>query len=137
MKIKSMIIAAAVTIISSSAFAGFTQPVPVEIDLVNRIASGDMVTARYSDNADEFIGCGSRRIGTGAGGFSFAFCQARIAPGEDGLAFCNTLDEELVKAINSIADFSFVTFSWNEDGECTRIGNSTQSFYLPNFKLKN
>jgi hypothetical protein len=136
MKIKSIIIATAVFILSNSAFAGLTQPAPVDIDLVNRIASGDMVTARFSDNPDEFIGCGSRRIGTGVGAISFAFCQARLAPGVDGLAFCNTLDEELVKAINSIADFSFVTFSWNVDGECTRIGNSTQSFYLPNFKLK-
>jgi hypothetical protein len=29
-----------------------------------------------------------------------------------------------------------VTFSWNDQGECTRIGFSTQSFYLPEFAKK-
>ena len=136
MKIKSLIIATAVFIVSNGALAGFTQPAPVTIDFGARVASGDMATARFSDNPDELIGCGTRRVGTGPSAFSFAFCQARIAPGVDELAFCNTDDEGLINAINAFADFSFVTFSWNEDGECTRIGNSTQSFYLPNFKLK-
>ena len=44
-------------------------------------------------------------------------------------------DEESVKdlldAIKATADFSFVTFSWNEAGQCIRIGFSTQSFYIP------
>jgi hypothetical protein len=36
--------------------------------------------------------------------------------------------------MRSTADFSFITFSWTDDGAgnltCTRIGHSTQSFYL-------
>ena len=44
----------------------------------------------------------------------------------------------LLDGIQSIADNSFITFSWTDDGTgaltCTRIGSSTQSFYLPKIK---
>ncbi|WP_251358598.1 hypothetical protein [Kangiella sp. TOML190] len=117
-------------------YAGYTQPYPVEVDTVNRIANGDMVSARFADNDLEFIGCGIRQIASGGSVISFGFCQAREgAEGSESL-ICNTQDEALLDAIDAISDYSFVTFSWNEDGECTRIGNSTQSFYIPNFKLK-
>jgi len=51
-------------------------------------------------------------------------------------AFCSTFDPDLLDAMKSVSDFSFITFSWNVAGECTRIGFSTQSFYLPNFKIQ-
>ena len=38
---------------------------------------------------------------------------------------------ELVITMAATADFSFITFNWDENDECTRIGFSTQSFYLP------
>jgi len=41
----------------------------------------------------------------------------------------------MVEAIRSISDFTFITFSWVDDGnggaECVTIGNSTQSWYIP------
>ena len=46
--------------------------------------------------------------------------------------------DALLDGIQSIADNSFITFSWTDDGTgaltCTRIGSSTQSFYLPKIK---
>lgn len=89
-----------------------------------------MVTARFSDNYGEFIGCGVRVFEDGASSaFEFGFCQAEDADGERG--FCNTQNAALLQAMKSTSDFSFTTFSWNADGECTRIGFSTQSFYIP------
>ena len=54
---------------SSAALAGTVQPQQVVADEVNNIASGDQVTARYSDNEVEYIGCGIRKFSDGAGGF--------------------------------------------------------------------
>lgn len=132
---------------AGSAHAGFIQPAPVDVDPANMIASGDMVTARFAADPDVFIGCGTRTIGDGAGGaFRFAFCQAEDADGDR--AFCNVFEDgtaladALFDRIQNFADFSFVTFSWEEqvnpDGSttniCNRIGHSTQSFYIPDFK---
>ena len=50
----------------------------------------------------------------------------------------NESAKALLDGIQSIADNSFITFSWTDDGTgaltCTRIGSSTQSFYLPKIK---
>lgn len=37
----------------------------------------------------------------------------------------------LLTSIGDQDDFSFITFSWNAEGTCLGIGNSTQSFYIP------
>ncbi len=128
------LVAGAMAMISTAAFGGSVQPFPVDVDLVALTANGDMVTARYSANENEFIGCGIRIFDDGAGGtFSFGFCQAEDRDGER--AFCNSQDAALLDAISSSGDFGFITFSYDEDGVCTRIGFSNQSFYLPE-KLK-
>ena len=79
-----------------------------------------------------------------AGGASGA--GAEDADGER--AFCNVFDDgtagdtALLDQIDNFASFSFITFSWDEianpDGSttniCNRVGHSTQSFYVPDFK---
>lgn len=120
-------------LIAMPAFAGETQPAEVMVDLDNFFAQGDMLTARTDDNDEVFIGCGTRNFSDGAGGlFSWAFCQAVDAEGDR--ATCFTFNTPLVDTINAINDNSFITFSWTDDGagnlECTRMGFSTQSFYL-------
>ena len=117
-------------LVSGFAMAGQYAPQPLTLDLVNRTAAGDLVTVRFSANETEYIGCGIRAFDDGAGGATwFGFCQARNEKEEVG--FCNTANAELLSAIMATADFSYVTFSWNEAGECTRIGYSTQSFFIP------
>jgi len=142
MRSKSLFVLAAAMMVSVSGYAGFTQPAPVmiEIDGLNGFAAGDMVSARNSANDFEFIGCGMRAFDDGAGGaFHTGFCQASL---EEGVTYtCFTDNKALLDGIQMIADSSFVTFSWEDDGAgnltCTRIGSSTQSFYLskdkPNF----
>ncbi len=115
---------------ASSTMGGAAVDADLVIDMDNSTAVGNMTTVAYSKNDVELIGCGTRYISDGGGGvIAFAFCQAENAAGDT--AFCSTLDPGLVAAVSSIGDHSFVTFSWNEFDECTRIGFSTQSFYLP------
>lgn len=118
---------------SSIALAGRVQTTPVSVT-VNEDgsgqASGNMATARASANDVEYIGCGVRRFDDGAGGTtSSGFCQASDAAGI--AAYCFTHNVELLETIQNVADYSFVTFSWNSEGQCGLIGISTQSFYIP------
>lgn len=136
MQVKNILILLALSFLSLSAFAGLHQPAPVEIVLEagGGYAAGDMNTARFSDNDNEFIGCGTRTFDDGVGGvYSWGFCQAALE--EEGTVTCFVYDNPaLLEGINIISDSSYVTFSWSDDGEgnltCTRVGASTQSFYL-------
>lgn len=130
---KTLALAIGAALISTTAFAGSTNPQPVQIDLDNMIGTGDMVTARGDKDDEVFIGCGTRNLSDGMGGlFSWAFCQGTDSEGDS--ATCFTFDPELVKTVREINDGSWITFSWTDDGSgtltCNRMGFSTQSFYL-------
>lgn len=135
MKIRRLGLLSAMLLIPVLGFSGYVQPAPVTIDAdaTGGIAAGDMISARNSENEFEFIGCGKRAFDDGAGGaFYTGFCQASLE--DEGSVVCFTQNTALLEGINSIADSSYITFSWTDDGEgnltCTRIGSSTQSFYL-------
>ncbi|NVJ61455.1 MAG: hypothetical protein HWE27_13750 [Gammaproteobacteria bacterium] len=131
MKIKMFVASLAVALMSA-ANAGVVVDVPVEIDFDEQFAAGNMLTARYSKNESEQIGCGMRTYAAtpeGAPAFTFGFCQARIS--EEESVICYTFDNaELTQQIQSLADNSFVTFRWDENNDCTYIGSSTQSQYI-------
>lgn len=133
-KILTLITALSV-LLPALAFAGVTQPAPVVVDLDVNFASGDQWTARSSKNAVEFIGCGVTQYDDGAGGvFSVGFCQAGDA---DGVTVaCFSQSTELLATMRATSAFAFISFSWNPDGDCTRLRYSTQSFYLPRFTSK-
>ena len=143
MNMKKLWMLPALLLITITAQAGLVQPAPVVIDIDpvtgNGFAQGDLVSARNSENEFEFIGCGIRFYDAGAGGaFQNGFCQARLdeglEEGEVGTVNCFTQNVALLEGINILSDSSFITFSWTDDGSgnltCTRIGSSTQSFYL-------
>jgi hypothetical protein len=132
MKTKHVISAAALILASTVASAGSYQPRPVTLDLTNRTADGDMLTARDSLNPGDFIGCGIRQLS----GFAWGFCQAGHSLVEGDYFTCYTEDADLLEAIKALDDFSYITFTWDVDGVCTSIGNSTQSFYIPDLKSK-
>ena len=123
--------ALAVAMIATSANAGFTQPAEVEVDLVNGLAQGDQVSARYTADNPQLIGCGMRRRALPAGGyFDNGFCQATDAAGDT--IICTTTDAGLIEAMRASGEYGFITFSWDvATQECTRVGFSSQSFYLP------
>jgi hypothetical protein len=133
MKLKQWLSVGVLALGSSAALAGLVTDLPVTVTVNadgSGNAAGNMVTARFSKNDVEFIGCGVRRIDNGAGGVVlFAFCQAADAANVQG--FCTTDNPDLIASIGDNDDFSFITFAWNAAGECRSIGNSTQSFYIP------
>lgn len=133
MKFAGLLTATAFVLISSTVLAGFVRPVPVEVDLDAMTALGDMYTARTADEENVYIGCGVRYFNLGGGLFAWGFCQAEDAEGDR--VTCYTQDELLLDRLRSTSDYSFLTFSWQDDGsggaECVRVGFSTQSFYLP------
>jgi hypothetical protein len=138
MKVRSLLSIAALTLMAAVASAGFKQPAPVTVDLVNMIASGDQVTARIAKDDVSFIGCGIRVFDDGVNSFAFGFCQA--GDSEENEITCFTENPNLLQTLGANSDFAFITFSWRDDGsgeaECTRVGFSTQSFYMPNFTTK-
>ncbi|WP_428410029.1 hypothetical protein [Hyphococcus sp.] len=131
LKTKILTTGLAAAFFSTAAIAGMVQPLPVDVDLTTSFAHGDMLSARYAPNKNEFIGCGVRKFDDGMGGaIAFGFCQAEDADGER--AFCNTDNEDLLDAIEASADYGYISFSWDEKTqECRRIGFSNQSFYVP------
>jgi hypothetical protein len=132
MKLTHFLAGTVLVLAGGVAAAGRYSPIPVTIDFTGRFASGDMHSARTSSNPAEFIGCGIRDFGS----TSLAFCQAGLGEAEGQYLTCFTEDPALVDAVKSIADFSYIQFRWDEDFNCTSIGISTQSFYLPDFKAK-
>ena len=135
MKLRNLWLSLALLVFTSVAYAGFTQPAVVEVDLTNSFAGGDQLTARTSDNPDVFIGCGIRIFDNANNPFYWGFCQARDSEGES--IQCFTQSPDLLEAMRSTSAYAYITFSWNPSTlECTRVGFSTQSFYLPDPDLK-
>ena len=130
MKKIPMILAAVTLFHAGSGLAGSSYVSPVLIDLDTNSAQGAQSSARYSDNDIEAIGCGATVSDSGDGNvLRFGFCQATDANGESAL--CATFNPDLVGAINAIANYGFIRFTWNDAEECVTIRNSTQSSYLP------
>jgi len=133
MKLKQVLFGAILALAGGVAAAGSYRPAPLTIDLTDRLAVGDMYSARLSDNPNAFIGCGIR---SPIPGYTYAFCQAQLAPGDDQVVQCFTEDAAFIATIGAMDDFSYILFRWDADGNCTYVGNSTQSFYLPDLKPK-
>jgi len=133
MKVKQLLFTASLVLASGIATAGLVQSVPVTVTLNpdgSGSANGHMVTARFSVNDVEYIGCGTGRIDDGAGGATaYGFCQA--STGDKVVGFCSTDNKEVLEAIQSISSYSYIRFSWDAEGICRTIHNSTQSFYIP------
>lgn len=135
MRVKYILSTVALTVLAGAAYAGLVQPAPVLVDLQNGFAQGDQLAARIADNDVELIGCGIRVIADESGPFEFGFCQATDSAGL--IAFCTTLNPSLLESMRSTSAYAFITFAWDiNDGECIRIGFSTQSFYLPDPNIK-
>ena len=124
-----ILLTAILTLFASSAFAGLHLPEPVLVDLDNRLAKGDIWSARFSKGKETFIGCGIYTLDDLNGSYAaFAYCQARDEDMQ--LAFCATQNEGLIEAIRALGDFSSITFRWDENDQCTDIGSSIQSYFL-------
>jgi len=133
MKILKAIFTAALLLTSGLSLAGKSSSVPVEVSTVDSWARGSMTTARFSDNLIESIGCGIRTYAEDVDGVVSesvtGFCQANTSTST--YRICYTTNPKLLDQINSISDYSYILFVWNDLGDCTYISTSTQSFYIP------
>jgi len=138
MKLKRTVTMIGAALVALAASAGYVQPAPVYIEFQpdnSGYAQGDMVSARFAADETSFIGCGTRVVAISpTDTFEFGFCQAGDSTGQT--AFCQTQRKDLLDAMKNTGDFSFIQFVFDANGECQRIGYSTQSFYLPEFKDK-
>jgi hypothetical protein len=135
MKVKYVLPSVALTLLAGAAYAGAFVSAPISVDHDNRVAQGDQLTARVSDNDVEMIGCGATVRDDGVNPpLHFGFCQATDSEGIN--AVCITQSAELVDAINTISPYAFIAFAWNENQECISVRHSTQSFYLPDPNMK-
>lgn len=131
---KKTLLVTSLLLAGAVAQAGLVQPFIVDVDLDNRVASGDTAAARFADDDVSFIGCGTRHIldpGSPDGILEFGFCQAGDADEEQFTCF--SFEPALVARMSNGNSFGFISFSWDGDGNCTRVAFSTQSFYLPEF----
>lgn len=143
MKTPIVAITAFSIIFSMNAFSGFKSTKPVTIDFENRVASGDMYTARSTEDNNLLIGCGVTAYETG--GSTWVWCQAgdpnAKIPNSPEVPFvgCWTNDPQMMEAFRLISAYSYVNFEWNDDAPendpfwntCSKIYISTQSQYLP------
>lgn len=135
MKIRNLLSMAVMMLLATVAYAGYQQPAPVMVDLVTMHAQGDQNTARTAADDVSFIGCGVRLYDDGVNPPSaWGFCQA--GDSEENQITCFTQSSILLSIMGAVSDYSYITFNWDENEQCTFIGYSTQSFYLPNVTAK-
>jgi hypothetical protein len=92
-------------------WAGSSADHAARIDRLGRRASGIVV----SSDSQEPIGC---RV-MSALGMEAAQCYARDAAG--ATAECSTQDGDLIAAAAAARQKGFLTFTWDEDGQCASI----------------
>ncbi len=114
--------------VATTTNAGLYLAEPVVVDLINRSASGDMWSARYSDQSDSFIGCGVTSVSAELGGGQFAFCQAQDAAGVS--VFCAINDPALIESVQAMTSDVVLRFQWNTANECTVVNVSAQSYSI-------
>ncbi|MBV1908210.1 MAG: hypothetical protein KUG78_02755 [Kangiellaceae bacterium] len=130
MKKRLINLCAALCLFSPLALAGSTSDIFVEIDLEARHAKGNMLDARFSDNEFERIGCGISSLDLSDGSVSQqGWCQASLTKGENTICF--TENWALLDSIKAIDDYSYISFRWDKEGDCSSIYVSTQSQYIP------
>jgi hypothetical protein len=130
MQLTKMIVALVAAFASAVVLAGAAETSSVAVTVNpdgSGSASGIMSAARTSSNDFELIGCGIK--GFKSGSPDFGFCQAQDA--DENYVVCFAYKGNLMSTINAIADYSYIRFDFDKNGECTRLDFSTQSQYLP------
>jgi hypothetical protein len=92
----------------------------VNINAATRTATGSLGLARNSANTVEYIGCSSDSNGS-------VTCSARNAAGTT--VQCVTSNSSMREMLHSLDGDSFVSFTWDTSGGCTRIYVDNYSFW--------
>ncbi|MBJ6765965.1 hypothetical protein JGU66_34865 [Myxococcaceae bacterium JPH2] len=117
--------AAAVVLLGAASWAGEHNNMTVSVDLVGRIAAGDLGTARNTTNTKEFIGCTIQSSLT----VTSVQCRAGDATGTQG--YCNTTNPAMVETARAINGDDRLAFLWDANNNCTLISLEKFSAYPP------
>ena len=115
---------------AGTAQAGVGSTPAVFADPTARVAAGSLVGTRNSPDAYSFIECTVNAQDSVSG----VMCQAVLptAPGvKASRYYCASQNPLMVQIALSLTVFDYVTFSWNEKGECTYLGVNKTSAGAP------
>jgi len=108
---RSIAVALAAAVLSTTAFAGFKSGQNVVISTGSRFANGDAGYVYRSDDTVQYIVCRASN--------STGSCYAR---NRDGVTrSCSTTSSTLLANIRSMNGDSYIYFKWDEDGTCTTV----------------
>jgi hypothetical protein len=123
-------VALSLALFSNVAWAGYVYTPHAQgvfIDLNANVAFGNKVAARYSGDANQYIGCEQYADWEGVVN---AICSAH----DYGTAFltCSTSDPNLLAVIRGEVDWSYVYFSADRSsGVCTSVYIDNRSLVIP------
>lgn len=117
---------AAMTLVGTAAWAGAHSGYPVQVDMVNRTASGTMATVRATTDTTQYLDC---NIQTSSGTGLVVYCQARDANGVTGA--CSSTAQNFVQIVGLIHGDSHVSFSWSASGACSSLSVDNGSLFAP------
>jgi hypothetical protein len=132
MRVKKLVSVIVMVLSSSAALPGQHNSVPVTVKLNpdgSGFAQGSMSTARFSAHPLEAIGCAVAGYSTGYGDVRDGFCSARTGGGIQASCYAN--DVRVLDALNSISNYSIISFRWNPEGICTSVHVYTPSGVIP------
>lgn len=116
--------------LASPAYAGLKSEADVVVDYNTRTASGSIGTARSSSGSTQNIGCQSTlSITPDVSSETYVVCSATNANGDS--AFCVAPVAFFHDVAATLADDSFIAFTWSDTGECASIEVRNYSYYKP------
>ncbi|MGH8049234.1 MAG: hypothetical protein ACREPB_01090 [Arenimonas sp.] len=121
----SVLTACALTAVAGAAMAGLSYSVPVNINDAYKYAVGTMYGARASSDTVQYIGCYHNAYSSGGSANCYAVNAAGVSRS------CYTTNVNMVDAIRSISDESYIYFQWNTDGTCNYVLVDNGSRFRP------
>lgn len=91
-------------------------------------AYGSVAAARNSSDNFQYIGCGTI-VDTIWGGGTYGQCTAEDRNGVR--VACRTTNPEMMQAMATVGELSFISFVFNSSGTCTYVYVTNASNYLP------
>jgi hypothetical protein len=109
---------------ASAAFAGLTYSTEVWVNGYGKNAGGGLGSARHSADNNQYLGCNYD-----SGSPATGWCYANDANNNYGS--CTTSNASMIDAIKSMNGDSYITFSWDNNTNCTYIQANKASQYAP------
>lgn len=118
---KYLVTLAALVLMTSISLAGTVSHTQVGVNTTSRTAYGSMVGARFSADANQYIGCAL--VGNST---PYAACFARNSAGTAGM--CTTTNPLHMDQVMGLNNEAYLYYQWNASGQCTYIYSQAVSY---------